>query len=47
MQQSRRVINAFANRSETAKHARRVLALFVLAACAVIAVGYLIAVAGS
>jgi len=47
LQQSRRVINAFADRSATAKHARRVLALCVLAACAVIAVGCLVAVVGS
>jgi hypothetical protein len=39
LQQSRRVINAFANPSGTAKHARRVLALCVVAALGVIVLG--------
>lgn len=43
LQQSRRVINALANPSPTAKHARRVLALCVITAVGVMAVGILIA----
>jgi hypothetical protein len=43
LQQSRRVIGAFANPSRTAKHARRVLALCVIAALGVMVVGILVA----
>ena len=45
LQQSRRVINAFASRTPTARRARRVLWLCMLSALAVALAGYLVLLA--